>query len=411
MKEDLDRLMEERELDALIVAGNSSGNPVMQYVTGGIHLENALVLKPRGGETVLIHGSMERDNASRTGYRLVDRDQTYNPYQLVRKHGGDEVAARCDGLIQVMSDFDLSGRLAFYGQADMGSSYRLLTALNAQLEHVEICGEYGYSLFDAARETKDAAELEDMTEIGRRSCLIVDEVKEFLQGHGVRDEVLIQQDGTPLTIGDVRAFLRPRLLARGLKEDHATIFAQGEEAAVPHNAGSDDRSLCLGKPIIFDFFPRGESNYFHDMTRTWCLGYAPDEVTQAWEETKELFDQVMAAFKPGVPCRDLQELACDFYESRNRQTLRSSPGTHSGYVHSLGHGIGLDIHEGPNLSSRAGNDAVLQPGHVITVEPGLYYPEKEFGVRIEDAVALDEQGDLKYLTRYPYDLVVPMPKA
>ena len=86
----------------------------------------------------------------------------------------------------------------------------------------------------------------------------------------------------------------------------------------------------------------------------------------------------------------------------------SHPGTHVGYVHSLGHGIGLDIHEGPRLSSGAGNDAVLQPGHAFSVEPGLYYPERGFGVRIEDSVAFTETGELVYLSHYPYDLVIPM---
>ena len=73
MKRDLDRLMAERNLDAFLVMGNSSGNPVMNYLTGGAHLENALVLKRRGGALTLIHGSMERDTAAATGLEVVDR--------------------------------------------------------------------------------------------------------------------------------------------------------------------------------------------------------------------------------------------------------------------------------------------------------------------------------------------------
>ena len=411
MKADIDQLMKNRKLDAIIVMGDSSGNPIMQYLAGKIHLERALFLKARGGGITLIHGSMERDNAARTGYHLVDRDQRYNPYSLIQKHEGDELAAQCDYLLQVISDFNLQGRIGFYGQADMGATHMLLNTLADRLGDAEVAGEFGESIFTVARETKDAAELAELAELGRRTCLVVDDVKGFLQTHAVRDEALVQGDGSPLTIGDVRRFLQSRLQMQGLVEDHATIFAQGTESAVPHNAGSNDWILHLGQPIIFDIFPRGESGYFHDMTRTWCLAYAPDEVVEAWDHTKALFDRVMANFRPGMPCRDLQEIACDHYESLNHRTLRSHPGTHEGYVHSLGHGIGLDVHEGPNLSLRAGNDTVLQPGHVITVEPGLYYPDPGYGVRIEDAVALDAAGQLQYLSQYPYDLVIPMPKA
>ena len=411
MKTDIDQLMTIRELDAFIVMGDSAGNPIMQYLAGKVHLENALLLKSKGNDITLIHGSMERDNAARTGFHLVDRDQRYNPYNLVKKHEGDALAARCDYLLQVIADFELQGRIGFYGQADMGATHVLLNTLEDRLENSVVCGEFGDSIFTVARETKDDDELADLAELGRRTCEVVDEVRSFLQTHVVRNEELWQEDGSPLTIGDVRNFLQTRLQRQGLEEDHNTIFAQGPESAVPHNAGSNDKILRIGQSIIFDIFPRGESGYFHDMTRTWCLGYAPDKVTEAWQQTKELFDKVMANFKVGVPCRDLQEIACEHYERLNHKTIRTHPGTHEGYVHSLGHGIGLDIHEDPNLSLRAGNKTLLQSGHVITVEPGLYYPDPGFGVRIEDAVALDSTGQLQYLTQYPYDLVVPMPKA
>lgn len=411
VKSDIDQLMDKRNLDAFIVMGDSAGNPIMQYLTGNVHLENALLVKSKGSDITLIHGSMERDNAARSGLNLVDRDHRYNTYNLVKKHEGDLLAAQCDYLLQVISDFKLEGRIGFYGQADMGATHVLLNALDDRLENSVVSGEFGDSIFAFARETKDETEMADLADLGRRTCEVVDEVKDFLQSHAVRDEALVQSDGSNLRIQEVRNFLQTRLQRQGLVEEHATIFAQGAESAVPHNAGSNDKILQLGQSIIFDIFPKGESGYFHDMTRTWCLGYAPDRIAEAWQHTKELFDEVMSNFKPGVPCRDLQEIACNHYERLNHKTLRTHPGTHEGYVHSLGHGIGLDVHEGPNLSLRAGNHTLLLPGHVITVEPGLYYPEPGFGVRIEDAVAIDAAGQLQFLTQYPYDLVVPMPRG
>ena len=248
---------------------------------------------------------------------------------------------------------------------------------------VELVGEYGDTLFTKARKRRTPGKSHNSKEAGRLTCLVVGEVQEFIQSHGVRDEVVIGGDGEPLTIGAVKAFMRVRDMLHGLIEDHGTIFSQGRDAGVPHNAGAPDEPLRLGQSIVFDIFPKLPSGYFHDLTRTWSLGYATDEVQAAWDQCKEIFDRVMGSLKVGTPCRDYQVETCRYFESKGHPTPLNQPGTRTGYVHSLGHGIGLDIHELPGLSHRAGNDTVLQPGHVFSVEPGLYYPDRGYGVRIE----------------------------
>jgi Xaa-Pro aminopeptidase len=408
MKSDLDRLMEERNLQALLVMGNSGGNAVMNYLTGGVHLENALVVKRRGGPMTLIHGSMERDSAAETGLALVDRDQVYNQYKFLQKHDGNQLAAAVDYLGSVIRDQRLFGRLGIYGTLDAGAAMMLLASLQDEIEDVELVGEYGTSLFSLARETKDNWEIGQLAEAGRLTCLVMGEVQEFIQGHRTRNDMVVKPDGEPLTIGDVKSFMRTRCMVHGLTEHHDTIFSQGRDAGVPHNRGEATMPLRLGQSIIYDFFPLVASGYCHDVTRTWSLGYATDEVQGTWDECKEIFDQSMAAIKLGVPYRDLQILTCEYFERKGHRTPMSHPGTHEGYVHSLGHGIGLDIHEEPRLSASAGNTTVAAPGHVFSVEPGLYYPDRGFGVRIEDSVAFDEAGELINLTDYPYELVIPM---
>ncbi len=408
MKSDLDRLMAERNLDGLIVIGDASGNTVMNYLTGGEHLERALIVKRREGPMTLIHGSMERDNAARTGMQLVDRDQIYNTYELLRKHEGNMLAMQVDYLQQVINDQRLHGRLGIFGRIDAGMAYTLFNHLQDRLTETELVGEVGDSLFSLARETKDDAEIAELRAAGRLTGLVVGDAWDFLQSHHARNEMLVRADGEALTIGDVKAFTRERIYAYGMHEDHGHIFSQGRDAGVPHNAGTLDAPLRLGESIIFDIFPQMPSGYFHDMTRTWSLGYVRDDVQEVWDQCKEIFDRTMATLALGVPCRDLQLMTCDYFASKGHKTPISSPGTHEGYVHSLGHGVGLDIHEGPGLSHSAGNDTVLQPGHVVSVEPGLYYPERGFGVRIEDSVAFTEAGELLNLTDFPYDLVLPV---
>ncbi len=408
MKSDLDRLMAERNLDALLVLGDSSGNPVLNYLTGGAHLENVIVFKRQGQPITLIHGAMERDTAAATGLRLINRDTVYQRDEFIRKHNGDLLAAKIDYLSQVIDDHGLHGRLGVYGMVDAGEAYALLSRLQAEMANTELVGESGGSLFLETRATKDDAEIEEMIEAGRLTSIVVGEAWDLLASSPVRDETLLRADGEALTIGDVKSFIRQRIHAYGMNEDHEHIFAQGRDAGVPHNAGTPDQPIRLGQSIVFDIFPRLASGYYHDMTRTWSIGYATDEVQEAWDQCKEIFDQAMEMVAVGVACRDLQIATAEYFADKGHATTMNTPGTMEGYVHSLGHGVGLDIHEDPRLSHVAGNTTLLAPGHVISIEPGLYYPERGFGVRIEDTVALTGDGSVVNLTHFPYELVVPV---
>jgi Xaa-Pro aminopeptidase len=160
---------------------------------------------------------------------------------------------------------------------------------------------------------------------------------------------------------------------------------------------------------VFDIFPcQTGGGYFHDFTRTWCLGYAPDEVQEVYEDVLDVYETVYAAMVPNTPCRDYQVMACELFEGKGHPTVLNNPQTKEGYVHSLAHGVGLAVHEGPSFSHLESNIDQLLPGSVITHEPGLYYPEREIGVRIEDTVWVRPDGKLEVLAEYPKDLVLKM---
>jgi Xaa-Pro aminopeptidase len=145
----------------------------MNYLTGGAHLERALVLKRRGGALTLVHGGMERDTAAETGLRLIDRDAQYDLMRYLQAHDGNRLAAEVAYLSDVISNEGLRGRLGVYGMIDAGAGMLLLNLLQDRLFDTEIVGEYGESLFGLARETKDAAEIAQMAEAGsadRRGC-------------------------------------------------------------------------------------------------------------------------------------------------------------------------------------------------------------------------------------------------
>jgi Xaa-Pro aminopeptidase len=215
--------------------------------------------------------------------------------------------------------------------------------------------------------------------------------------------------GDVATLGHLRKLLHRTFAEFGLAEDGESIVAQGRDAGVPHNRGNDPDPIRAGQPILIDIFPGEAGGGYHtDMTRTFCLGPAPEPLKRVYADCREAFDAAMRDMKGGTSCRGYQELVCDVFEKQGHPTVRTNQGTEEGYVHSLGHGVGLAVHEGPRLGGPPTNTTLLEPGHVVSVEPGLYYPARGLGVRIEDLVAVRADGSIENLTPAPYELEIPI---
>lgn len=406
MKADIDRLMEARGFDAIVVTGPAGENLALQYLGNGAKISGGTILKKRGQTPLLIHGSMEREEAARSGLATAD----FNEFGLLDalKETGDRFKASLAVFQNLFESQGVEGRVAFYGRGDVGRSYMLLQALKEALPGLEIVGETGTSLFEEAFATKDDGEFARLKSVAERTVATMQDTVDFLRGHAVQEQKLVRADGKPLTIGDVRRFIMVRLAERGLEAPDDLIFAQGRDGGIPHSCGDDEAPVELGLPIVYDLFPReAGGGYYHDMTRTFCLGYASEEVEQAYNEVLECFETVVKAMRVGEPAGSYQTMACEFFEERGHPTVKSTPGTQEGYVHSLGHGVGLELHGRPRLSDTA-NDDVFQPGNVFTVEPGLYYPERGFGIRIEDVMYFGDDGEPRSLTDFPKNLVVAL---
>lgn len=408
MKQDLDRLLVERKLDAAIVVGSTHSSPFIYYLTGGAKLEDALIILRPGQPGLLIHSPLERDDAVETGYCCVPYTH-WDLDEIHRAADGDRLRARVELLRQILGEFHVRGRVGFYGHGEIGSHHALLDALEQAMPDLEVVTEFGDDPFTLARLTKDESEIAAMQQVGRLTCEVVAEVADLLSSRPVAGHHLLAADGEPMTVDHIKRFVRQELVRRGLEEPTENIFSIGADSGVPHNRGRPDAILELGKTIIFDIFPRPlGGGYYHDMTRTWCLGYAPTVVAEAYEDVKAAFEQAVAALSVGRPLKEYQELVCEFFQSRGHPTIISEPQTTAGYVHSLGHGLGLEVHEAPRLSHRTQEDRSLQPGMVFTIEPGLYYPEQGFGVRLEDTYYCDAHGQFHTLTPFPMDLVLPV---
>lgn len=208
---------------------------------------------------------------------------------------------------------------------------------------------------------------------------------------------VLYHEGEPLTSGRVKTEIEISLLKDGCSLDE-TIVACGTAAADPHDRGSGP--LEADQPIIVDIFPRDKDSKYHsDMTRTFVKGDASDTVREWYDLTQEAKEAAFDALEPGATGEAVHAAASEVYEEAGYPTLRKDPATETGFIHSTGHGIGLDVHEAPSLSPRGGE---LKPGHVVTVEPGLYDPDHG-GVRIEDIAIVTDDG-YENLTSYPEEL-------
>jgi Xaa-Pro aminopeptidase len=169
-----------------------------------------------------------------------------------------------------------------------------------------------------------------------------------------------------------------------------SIVASGQNSALPH-ARPTARSLCPGDFLLIDFGAR-VGGYCSDVTRTFVVGRASDEQREFYDVVRSANERAVKAVRPGMTGRDADGVARGYIQDRGLGEL---------FGHSLGHGIGLEVHEAPRLAKTA--ESPLVEGAVVTVEPGIYRPGWG-GVRIEDDVHLGAEG-AQVLTRFPRELI------
>lgn len=228
------------------------------------------------------------------------------------------------------------------------------------------------------RAVKDADEICRMKEAQAVTDAAFAHIVEFIRPGVTEREIQLELDGFMLSHGaDALAF--------------QSIVASGANGASPHAIVSD-KPLQAGECIVMDFGAK-RAGYCSDMTRTVFLGAPEGEMLSAWETLRRANEEVEAVLRPGMTGREAHELA-------ERVLTEGSFGGRMG--HGLGHGVGLQIHELPVLSTR--NEAPLEAGNVVTVEPGIYIPGR-FGMRLEDCGVITERGYERF-TQSTHDLVV-----
>jgi Xaa-Pro aminopeptidase len=233
-------------------------------------------------------------------------------------------------------------------------------------------------VIEALREVKDAGELDRMAKAAHIADLALSSVMDLLAS-AQTSEVTEAEFALALDTA----------MRHGGSEDRAfeTIVAAGENSAKPHHQPTD-RPIRRGDPVVVDFGAT-YGGYRSDMTRTFCIGGEPTgELARVFSVVLDAQARGAALVGPGVGAKAVDD-AC-------RQTIDEA-GWAERFEHGTGHGVGLDIHEAPTVSALG--TAILSPGVVVTVEPGVYLPGVG-GVRIEDTLVVTEEGS-RVLTHFP----------
>jgi Xaa-Pro aminopeptidase len=244
-------------------------------------------------------------------------------------------------------------------------------------------------LFDGRRRVKTEAELTGIRRALRASERAYDAIRARLR------------EGAPVTCEELQAEAMRVFSDEGVLVDDRPLISAGADTTVGHEPGSGP--ITEGEPIVVDLFPRDPvSGCYSDMTRTFCLGEPPDELVRNHALVREGLELAYTTIRPGIRGSEAHRRVCELFEEHGFRTqLSKEPGEvlEEGFFHSLGHGVGLEVHELPSLG-RVGEEIV--PGDVLAVEPGLY--RTGFGgCRLEDLVLVTDDG-CEVLADYSYEL-------
>jgi Xaa-Pro aminopeptidase len=227
---------------------------------------------------------------------------------------------------------------------------------------------------EGLREVKDESELSAM----RAAAELADELYEYLRERGLAGRTELE----------VARELEREFRERGAEPSFPPIVASGAHGARPH-AEPRDVEIERDTLVVVDMGAKLDG-YCSDSTRTFATGQLDDEALEVYELVRTAQEAGLEAARAGVACRDVDAAARD---------LIDAAGHGERFGHGLGHGVGLEVHEGPRLTKTA--EGELRAGNTVSVEPGIYLPGR-FGVRIEDLVAVTDDGP---------EIMTPFPKA
>jgi Xaa-Pro aminopeptidase len=365
---------------ALLMIAASETDSNLYYVTRFI-APDPFVFMQLKGERVMLMSDLELDRAR--SQATVDRVISYSEVERTVRAQGVSDPGTIDIVHAVLQPAGIKRLLV---PANFSYAYALrLQQLGYQLEL------QSGPLFPS-RAIKTAEEVQYIEAAQRATERAVAAAHAALRQADIRNGVM-WLNGEPVTSEWIKKLINVQLMESECVAQH-TIVAGGDQACDPHNEGSGP--LPANRSIIFDVFPRSaQTRYFADMSRTIVKGLPSPELKKLYQIVKDAQEEAITKIHDGADGAKIHQCIFDRFDAAGYRTGVVN-GRMQGYFHGTGHGVGLDIHEAPRIS-RTGS--LLQEGHIVTVEPGLYYPGLG-AIRIEDMVLVTKDG-CRNLTDFP----------
>jgi len=383
----LDAILAEGRLEALLLYSESFKDVNMYYLTGFLAPDPFILLKKLDEEPIMVIGQMEFPRAQKESIIKDVRPYTDYDYLKIVKAAEEPKLGVMKFLASVVKRELGEGTII-----GVPANFPALAADTLRQEGLNI--KPTPNLIEKARETKEPEEVKEISAVQgvveKVTAETIDLIANCQVGPG--GKLIYESEGRrePLTVGKVKTLMGHKFLDHWCALEQEIIVAVGPPSANPHYFGEPQDQLRANQPIVLDIYPRSlRRRYWTDITRTVVKGRASDEVRRMFDAVLEAKNACLDALHEGVLGSEMFSLCCDLLERAGYPTIRGGKQIERGFIHSLGHGVGLEIHEDPRMSEVY--KFPLKEHGIVTVEPGLYDP-KIGGVRIEDIVEITKKG-------------------
>lgn len=386
MRKDIDDLLIQKGVGALFLYSESFQDVNMYYLARFLAPGPFILFKKVGEDPVMVVSQMEYQRACKES--IVKDIRPYEDYNFLH-------------IIKSVPEPDvgLAKFAASIAKKEIGTNTKVYVtptfpAMLADIfrrEDLKIVPLVG--VIDKARETKDPYELDEIKAVQSAVEKVTRRVLDVIADTDIDagGKLTARTDGRKetLTVARIKSICWHALIEEGCIFEEDVIVACGPAGADPHYVGNPQDELKANQPIVLDIFPRSlRKRYWTDMTRTIVKGKAPEQIKKMFEAVLEAQNASLDGIKAGAMANEVYDICCNVLEKAGYATTRIGQQITKGFVHVLGHGLGLQIHENPRIWV---HKVALEEHNVVTVEPGLYDPALG-GIRIEDTVEVTQNG-------------------
>ena len=366
--------MPKNRTDARLIYSASESDANMLWATRFFAPDPFIFIEKRG-KRILVMSDLEIDRAK--DQSSVDKVLSYTEFVRRVQSKGTSAPVLADVLLEIFRDIKVSS-------VTVPSTFPLGLADQLRQKRLRVVAQP--DPFWTEREIKTKNEVRDITDSLRAAERGIEAGIEAVRKTRIGKDGYLYLDGTQLTSEILKRVINTTIMSLGFVPSHS-IVASGDQCVDPHNEGSG--LIRAHSSIIMDIFPRSQrTGFFGDITRTVVRGKASERLKHAYRCVQEGQEIGFRRIRDGVNAYNIHMEILDYFKTEGFETGLKD-GRMQGFFHGTGHGLGLDIHEAPGINAR--HATRLRKGHVVTVEPGLYYTGMG-GVRLEDVVLVSKSG-------------------